>query len=319
MSRKPVLPSPADGDETREGLVVRSVGASIRVRAADGSACACIVRGRLRMQDIQTTNPVAVGDRVLFRPPADDDTGVILDVLPRKNYILRKAIAQAHKVHMLAANVDQALLVFTIDHPPTSMGFADRFLVVNEAYRIPVRIVINKIDLLTTPEQLERLALVRDTYTRIGYEVHALSATDPAYRPQVGALLHDKVSFIGGHSGTGKSALVNLIDPALDLRTGDISAYSGKGKHTTTYAEMHTLAGGGFLIDSPGIKELGIAGFGAAELSHYFPEMLARLPDCRFNDCTHRNEPGCVVRAALDAGEIAPSRYKSYLSMLAEV
>ncbi|MEO0469918.1 MAG: ribosome small subunit-dependent GTPase A [Bacteroidota bacterium] len=302
-----------------EGRVIRSVGSSIRVQTETGEQYDCVVRGKFRIKDLKTTNPVAVGDQVQFRLPAEGGPGVITDILPRKNYILRKAIGHAHKVHILCANVDQAILTFTVDYPPTSTGFANRFLLVAEAYDIPAVIVINKVDQLSSPDQKARLQEIEDIYREVGYPVHTVSALDPAYRDTVNDLLRDQVSFIGGHSGAGKSTLINLVDPELDIRTGEISDYSMKGTHTTTYAEMHPLQNGGYIIDSPGIKEWGIAEFEPEELRHFFPEMRELLHACRFRDCMHQNEPGCAVKAGLENGQVHPSRYDSYIRMLEEL
>lgn len=305
----------------KDGIVTRSTGSRCTVTAIDGEVYECVVRGKFRIAGLTSTNPVAVGDKVRFQVPTDreQEPGLIREILPRENYMLRRAIMNTHKVHVLAANIDQAVLLLTLREPTTSMGFADRFLVVAEAYHIPAYIVINKIDLLDTPEEKEVLEAIHEMYASVGYPVLELSALDPTYKAQVEALLKDKVSFIGGHSGSGKSTLINLIDPDLHLKTATISTYSGKGRHTTTYSEMFSLAGGGFIIDSPGIKELGLSGFEKTELSHYFPEMRERLADCKFNDCTHLHEPGCAVLAALKAGEIAESRFMSYLSMFADI
>lgn len=312
-------PAPAPPN-AHHGTVIRSVGSSSRVKTEAGKHVECVVRGKFRIQGVNSTNPVAVGDRVAFLPPEEgSEVGVIVEVLPRKNYILRKAIAHAHKVHILAANLDQAILLFTVAHPSTSTGFANRFLVSAEAYHIPVRIVINKVDLLSSEEEQQRLREVQGIYRDIGYDVITLSALDPDHRDTVAALLRDQVSFIGGHSGAGKSTLINLIDPNLDLKTAQVSTVNQKGRHTTTYAEMHPLATGGYIIDSPGIKELGLTGFEKEELSHYFPEMRQRLADCKFTNCSHLREPGCAVKAAMEAGAIHPSRYDSYLRMLEEI
>ncbi|MEZ4772766.1 MAG: ribosome small subunit-dependent GTPase A [Bacteroidia bacterium] len=301
-----------------QGIVIRSVGSSSRVKTEDGKQYDCIIRGKFRIEGLNTTNPVAVGDEVLFSGHEEGETGVIQEILPRKNYILRKAIAHSHKVHILAANIDQAILLFTIDQPVTSTGFANRFLVVAEAYHIPAKIVINKIDLLNSPEQKERLEEITDLYSRIGYEVIHVSSRDSSYQSRAAELLTGKISFIGGHSGSGKSTFINLADPDLDIKTSEVSEYSNKGVHTTTFAEMHPLAGGGYIIDSPGIKELGITDFERTDLSHYFPEMQELMSECKFNNCTHTNEPKCAIKAAVEAGEIHASRYDSYLRMLEE-
>lgn len=306
--------------ERQPGIVIRSTGSSVRVRTQDGELVDCVVRGKFRIQGLKTTNPVAVGDRVHITPPQQEsELGVVVDIAPRKNYILRKAIGMPHKVHILCANVDQAILMFTLEQPETSLGFANRFLVTAEAYHIPAVVVFNKVDLLTQPEQQARLQEVVNLYEGIGYHTLCVNSHDEAYRETVMELLTDKLSFIGGHSGAGKSTLINLVDPELDIKTAQVSGYSQKGRHTTTYAEMHPLAGGGYIIDSPGIKELGLVSFERQDLSHYFPEMRARLMECKFNDCTHTKEPKCAIKEALEAGEIHESRYQSYLRMLEEV
>ncbi|MEM7657282.1 MAG: ribosome small subunit-dependent GTPase A [Bacteroidota bacterium] len=306
--------------EVAEGRVIRSVGSSTRVETPEGKRYDCIVRGKFRIKDLNTTNPVAVGDQVRFQVPEEvEQPGVIIELLPRKNYLLRKAISHGRKVHILAANVDQAVLVFTVDHPATSTGFANRFLVVAEGYHIPVTILFNKTDLLTNEAQQAQLQELMDLYEKIGYPVHAVNALDPAYQSKIQDIFKDQLSFIGGHSGAGKSTIINLLAPDLQLKTSDISGSTNKGRHTTTYAEMFALPEGGYLIDSPGIKELGITGFDKSDLSHYFPEMRERMADCKFSNCTHTREPKCAVKAALETGEIHPSRYDSYLRMLEEV
>ncbi len=302
-----------------QGTVIRSVGSSIRVLTAEGTQVDCIVKGKFRIQGLNTTNPVAVGDEVRFFVPNEGELGVIQTILPRRNYMLRKAISHARRVHILCANIDQAVLLFTVDHPVTSTGFANRFLLITEAYDIPALILINKIDLLASAEQKARLAEIEDIYTRAGFPVTSLSAIEPGAQATVEALLAGKRSFIGGHSGAGKSTLINLIDPQLDLKTAEISSSSNKGQHATTYAEMYPLAVGGAIIDSPGIKEFGLAGFTSHEISHFFPEMRALLPNCRFHNCLHRNEPGCAVKAGLETGAVHASRYDSYLRMLEEI
>lgn len=312
--------SAAKQEGTLKGRVIRSVGSSIRVEGENGDFFDCVVRGKFRIKDLKSTNPVAVGDEVMFVPAEEaGELSVIVELLPRKNYILRKAIGHNHKVHILAANVDQAILVFTVDYPQTSTGFANRFLLVTEAYHIPAVVVINKVDLIGNEEQKARLKEVRSIYTSIGYPVLEINSMDMDYKEKAVELFAGKTSFIGGHSGSGKSTLINLADPDLNIKTGLVSDYNKKGKHTTTYAEMHPLVQGGYVIDSPGIKELGLAGFDRYELRHYFPEMRDRMGDCKFSDCMHLNEPGCAVKAALDGGGVHPSRYDTYLRMLEEV
>ena len=230
-----------------------------------------------------------------------------------------EAISKNNHAHILCANIDQAIFLFTVKQPQTSVGFIDRLLVVAEGYHIPATIVINKTDLITTQEESERLEEVKRIYEMAGYSVLLINSLDQQYKNQIRDLLADKVSFIAGHSGSGKSTMINLVAPDLEIKTGEISTYSNKGRHTTTYAEMHPLHFGGYIIDSPGIKELGLFSFEIEELSHFFPEMKKRMIDCRFHNCSHTNEPKCAVKKALENGEIASSRYRSYLKMREDV
>lgn len=302
------------------GTVIRTTGTLSWVASADGVQYECVVRGKFRIAGLKTTNPVAVGDHVQFFLPAEEgEVGVITRILPRKNYILRRAAIHAHRAHILCANVDQALLLYTVSHPHTTSGFANRFLVIAESYHIPIHILINKVDLLTTPEEVAKKEEVKEMYEQIGYPVTEISALDEAYRPTVSELLKDKVSFLGGHSGAGKSTLVNLIDPSLDIKTAEISDYTAKGRHTTTFSQMHPLAEGGFIIDSPGIKEMGITNLEKEELAHYFPEMQRLMDQCHFNNCMHLSEPGCAVKEGLETGEVHPTRFNSYISMLTDI
>ncbi|MDP5169702.1 MAG: ribosome small subunit-dependent GTPase A [Bacteroidia bacterium] len=310
---------PSASDTLVMATVIRTVGSSHRVRTEDGRVFEAIVRGKFRIANLQTTNPVAVGDLVMTTLPEADEPGIIWELIPRKNYLLRKAIAHARRVHILAANLDQAVLIFTLKEPRTAPGFADRFLVVCEAYDIPASIFINKTDLLTTPEELALLEATCDSYRKAGYDVYPISALNEEHQQQVKSVLANKLSFIGGHSGAGKTTLVNLIDPTLDLKTGEISEYSGKGTHTTTHAEMHDLAFGGAIIDSPGIKEWGLVEMTPGELGHYFPEIRSRIGECRFQDCLHKFEPACAIRTAANEGEISISRYEGYLRLLEEI
>lgn len=303
-----------------KGQVYYSSGKQCKVRAEDGEVFSCMIRGKFRIQDIQSTNPVAVGDWVLIIPPdSGSELAMVAEVLPRSNMIARKAVTQSKKVHILCANVDLALLIFTIAQPRTSYGFADRFLTVTQAHDIPTKIVINKIDLLDTDESKEILQETVNIYENLGYEVLLLSAKDARYRGQVQDLLQGKLTFIGGHSGSGKSTLINLVDPQFELPTTEVSDFNQKGRHTTTRTEMFPLSVGGYIIDSPGIKELGLSNFDATEIRNYFPELEKLADECKFRNCMHVQEPGCAVRSALDAGHIALPRYKSYLSILADI
>lgn len=301
-----------------EALVIRTVGSSHRVRTKEGKVFDALVRGKFRIANLQTTNPVAVGDKVMVSVPEEEEKGIIYKLIPRKNYLLRKAISHGRKVHILAANLDQAILIFTLKSPRTAPGFADRFLVVCEAYDIPAVIFINKADLLDTEEDQQLLKEAKTSYEQAGYEVHVLSALDSAFQAEVTSVLKDKVSFVGGHSGAGKSTMINMIDPSLQLKTSIISESSGKGTHTTTYAEMFDLEFGGAIIDSPGIKEWGLVEMNPKEIGHYFPEIRKRMHDCRFSDCIHKNEPACAVLDSVEKGEFSARRYEGYLRLLGE-
>ncbi len=294
---------------------MRSTGSYYRVREANGTIHDCSLRGKFRLEGLRTTNPVAVGDRVVVTmvegPP------VITAILPRDNYILRRATKLSSQSQMLCANVDQAVIVVTIERPFTPLGFVDRFLVMCEAYHVPAVVVLNKIDLLKqNEERWEHMLDYEFIYKRIGYPTYMINATDTAHAEVAQALFHNKTTFIAGVSGSGKSTLANLVDPTLTLRVGEISEHSEKGKHTTTYAEMHTLTHGGYIIDAPGFREFEIVGISRQELSGYFPEMRALINQCRFNNCSHTNEPECAIKQALDEDKISPTRYHTYLGML---
>jgi ribosome biogenesis GTPase len=296
------------------GLVIKSTGSWYQVQDEHGNSYDCRIQGKFRIKGIKTTNPIAVGDWVNFELEADQNTGVITVLEPRRNYIIRKSVNLSKQTQIIGANLDQAILVVTLASPPTSMGFIDRFLVTAEAYGIPAILVFNKLDLFSE-EGLEILEEYKAVYENIGYPCYQVSAMEGTNIDHIIALLKDKVTLVSGHSGVGKSTLINSIVPDAALRTGLISDWSDKGKHTTTFAEMIDLPFGGKLIDTPGIRELGIVDIEKKELSHFFPEMRAFLNKCRFNNCVHINEPGCVVLDAVENGEIEPSRYESYISM----
>jgi ribosome biogenesis GTPase len=242
----------------------------------------------------------------------------IIDILDRTNYVLRKAVNLSKRAHILCANIDQAVIVFSIEHPVTTLGYVDRLLVTCEAYHIKPIVLFNKIDLLGVEGQ-ERLKDYHQLYGGLGYEIHAISAKDGQYAPEIVEMLRDKVSFLVGRSGAGKSATVNLVAPGLALKVGEVSDFSGRGTHTTTFAEMFELPFGGQIIDSPGFREMQLFDFAQAELGYWFPEMRAHLNACRFSNCLHMNEPGCAVKVAVAEGSIAESRYHTYLGMMAEV
>lgn len=297
-----------------QGLITKSTGSWYQVQTPDGQRLDCRIKGKFRMKGITTTNPVAVGDIVDFEMEPDSENGVITNLHQRKNYIIRKAINLSKQAQVIAANLDQALLVVTLASPRTSLGFIDRFLVTAEAYDIPARLIFNKLDLFSD-EGLEILADYKSIYENIGYPCFEVSALDGTNIDQVQELLKDKVTLFSGHSGVGKSSLINSLLPSLDLRTHMVSEWSDKGMHTTTFAEMFELPQGGFIIDTPGIRELGVIDIEKQELGHFFPEMRERMNECRFNNCRHINEPGCAVLEALENGEIELSRYESYLSI----
>ena len=297
-----------------QGLITKSTGSWYQVQLPDGKRIDCRIKGIFRTKGITTTNPLAVGDVVDIEMEPDQETGVIIKLHPRKNYIIRKSINLSKQGQIIAANLDQALLVVTLASPRTSLGFIDRFLVTAEAYGIPAKLVFNKLDLFSD-EGLEILAGYKAVYEKVGYPCFEVSALEGVNIGEVQASLKDKVSLFSGHSGVGKSSLINALLPDLDLRTNQVSDWSDKGMHTTTFAEMFELPQGGFIIDTPGIRELGVIDIEKQELSHFFPEMRERMHDCRFNNCRHINEPGCAVLDALEAGEIEVSRYESYLSI----
>jgi len=297
-----------------QGLITKSTGSWYQVQTPDGQKIDCRIKGKFRIKGITTTNPIAVGDIVDFEMEPDREDGVITNLQQRKNYIIRKAINLSKQAQIIAANLDQAILVVTLASPRTSLGFIDRFLVTAEAYDIPARLVFNKLDLFSD-EGLEVLADYKAIYEDIGYPCFEVSAIEGTNISQVQDLLKDKVTLFSGHSGVGKSSLINALLPQLELRTNMVSDWSDKGMHTTTFAEMFELPQGGFIIDTPGIRELGVIDIEKQELGHFFPEMRERMHDCRFNNCRHINEPGCAVLEALEEGEITLSRYESYLSI----
>lgn len=297
------------------GLVIKSTGSWYTVRTADGDDINCKVKGNFRLKGIRTTNPVAVGDDVTISVNPDG-TAYITAVTPRKNYIIRRASNLSKESHIIAANLDRAFLVVTLAHPATSTTFIDRFLATAEAYRVPVTIVINKVDLLESADDRDLLEAVRYLYDSIGYDVIEVSAKTGEGMDELKSRMAGKISLLSGNSGVGKSTIINAVLPDLKVRTAAISDMHDTGMHTTTFSEAFELPEGGWLIDTPGIKGFGTIDFDKYEIAHFFPEIFEVSRECRYGDCTHTREPGCSVLKALEDHRIAQSRYASYLSIL---
>ena len=292
-----------------KGIVTKSTGSWYTVKRDDDSCIRCRLKGRLRTENIKSTSPVVVGDRVLL------DGDMIRDIEPRKNYLIRKSTKLSKQSHILAANINMAFLVVTFRLPETPVEFIDRFLVSAEAYRIPVCLVFNKIDLYSSKELLQ-LKQFEDIYRTIGYQTIRTSVTEPAGIDELRQMFAGKVSVVAGLSGVGKSSLMNAVDPNLQVRVGDMSNYHRSGKHTTTFAEMYNLQGGGYIIDTPGIRGFGLIHVEKEELYHFFPEIFKMSAGCVFHNCLHINEPGCAVIKAVETGKISEFRYCSYQSMM---
>lgn len=296
------------------GILIKSTGSRYLVRLENSEVIDCVLKGKIRLDGRKTTNPVAVGDKVDVECDENGDY-VISNIHPRKNYIIRKSINLSKQAQILASNLDQAMLVVTLVAPRTSLGFIDRFLITAEAYSIPAILVFNKSDLLD--EELMALQQeIIDIYQKIGYRCEIVSGLKKENLDTIKELLKNKTTLISGHSGVGKSTLINAIEPNLDLKTGDISSVHLKGMHTTTFAELHPLSFGGFIIDTPGIKELGLVEMKKEEVGHYFPEIREVMNQCKFNNCLHVNEPKCAVKEAVEKGDISEERYHSYLGIL---
>ena len=296
------------------GKVIKSTGSWYIVMDSEGNKYECRIKGKFRMKGLRTTNPIAVGDKVDFHLEPDQPTALITHLHERQNYIIRKSINQSHEAQILSANMDQALLLITLVQPRTSLGFIDRYLVSAEAFHIPTVLIFNKFDLYSH-ENLADVREIENIYSQIGYLVLEVSVRSDTGLNELKNQLAGKTSLISGHSGVGKSTLINYLVPGLGIKTADISDFSEKGTHTTTFAEMFELPMGGSIIDTPGIRELGVIGIEKETLSHYFPEMKAKINLCRFHNCQHIHEPGCAIISAVDIGEIEASRYDSYRSM----
>ncbi len=305
----------------KTGIVIRSTGSWFTVRDDDGIKYECRIRGNLRIKGLKTTNPVAVGDRVDFQYLEKEShnqqtkIGTIHSIHERKNYIIRRSQNLSHQAHIIASNIDQAFLIATISYPVTTTTFIDRFLASAEAYRIPVVLVFNKTDRYH-PQQQQTLAEVTSLYASIGYPTLHTSAISNEGIDELREMMKGKISVFNGHSGVGKSTLINILQPGLQLRTCEISDSHEKGKHTTTFSELFELDFGGYIIDTPGIKAFGMLEMEPWEISHYFREFFIISSDCQFNNCSHTHEPGCAVKKAVEKGEIALSRYVSYLGLL---
>jgi ribosome biogenesis GTPase len=298
-----------------KGRVISSTGAHYIVELLDGEQVRSLIAGKFRQKGIRSTNPVAVGDWVMIEKTSGD--GIIKEIEKRKNYIARKSVNLSKQSHILASNLDQAILVATIKQPITFPTFIDRYCVAAEAFHIPVVLVFNKADLLDDEER-EILESFVDVYRQIGYKTLITSVETGEGIEEMKNTLMGKVSLVSGHSGVGKSSLINEINPGFDLRVGSISEFHGTGKHTTTNAEMHQIAENTYIVDTPGIRGFGIVDIDKEELAGYFPEMRAKLPECKYYNCLHLKEPGCAVKEAVEEGFIAETRYKSYVNMYEE-
>ncbi len=299
------------------GIVYKSTGSWYTVKTLNGKVCECRIKGKFRLKEIKSTNPIAVGDYVDFELETKNNnvTGVIHNIRERKNYIVRKSVKLSKQTHIIAANIDQVFLLITINNPPTFTSFIDRFLVTAEAYSIKTVLLFNKIDTYDDDTLLE-VKYLAALYKKIGYDCIGVSAKTGKNIDKVKQLMKDKVSMFAGHSGVGKSTLINTIEPNLDLKTKEISSQHSQGQHTTTFAEMFELSFGAKIIDTPGIKGFGVVDMDKEEVGDYFPEFFKLKQDCKFYNCLHVKEPKCAVKRALENEEVAYSRYKSYLQIL---
>lgn len=295
------------------GLVLKSTGSRYLVKAGN-RIYDCVLKGKLRLDLRKSTNPVAVGDKVDIEEDDGGETAISF-IHPRRNYIIRKSVNLSKQVQILASNLDQAILLASLIHPRTSLGFIDRFLVTAEAYRIPALIIFNKCDLLN--KELKKIQEeIIEIYQKAGYTCYTVSSLDANSVKALESVFKDKVTLMAGHSGVGKSSFINALQPGLNLKTGELSNAHNKGTHTTTFAELHDLDIVGYIIDTPGIKELGLVEMKREEIGHYFPEIRNRMQGCKFNNCLHMNEPKCAILEAVENGEISEERYRSYLGIL---
>jgi len=298
-----------------KGIVLKSTGSRYRVLYGDGKIIDCSIKGKLRIKEFRTTNPVAVGDNILFEIEKKTNSGIITEVLDRRNWILRKASNLSRHSQIIAANIDQVFLMITIILPETPVEFIDRFLITAEAYRVPAKIIINKTDLYGENE-VAKMEYLEALYKKIGYECIRLSLKEETNMDVLKQMMQGKTSLISGNSGVGKTTLLNAFNPLLKLKTAEISNYHKQGKHITTFPEMHKMPFDGYVIDTPGIRGFGVVDMERNEIYHFFREIFTISKECRFNNCLHLDEPGCAVRDAVEKGEIAFLRYKSYLNIM---
>jgi len=299
-----------------QGVVYKSTGSWYTVKNQAGHIYNARIKGIFKIDEITSTNPIAVGDKVKMELENEiENTATITEILSRKNYVNRQSPRQKHQHHIIAANLDQSILFATLKEPRTSQGFIDRFLVACEMFHVPAAVVFNKADLYRKKEE-QRYEELKQMYEQIGYKTFLVSVEKQTGIEEVKELLTSKISLLSGHSGVGKSSFINIIYPELSLKTQDVSGWSGKGLHTTTFAEMYDLPFGGKIIDTPGMREFGLVDLSKQELSHYFPEMRERINDCQFNNCLHINEPGCAIKKAVENEEINIDRYVSYCNIL---
>jgi len=296
-----------------EGVVTKSTGSRYQVKSG-GEIFDCVLKGKIRLEGRKTTNPIAVGDIVDFDLETTGEAA-IKKIHPRRNYIIRKSINLSKQAQILASNLEQTVLIATLVSPRTSLGFIDRFLITAEAYRIPAKLIFNKCDLLNE-DLLAIQKQIIDLYKKIGYPCYEVSSYNQKQIEELRSIFKDQTTLIAGHSGVGKSTFINALQPGLNLKTGEISSAHAKGMHTTTFAELHPLSFGGSIIDSPGIKELGLVEMKKEEVGHYFPEIRERMNACKFNNCLHVNEPKCAILTAVENDEISEERYSSYLGIL---
>ncbi len=301
--------------QLEKGVVLKSTGSRYKVLNGEGIIINCSIKGKLRIKEFRTTNPIAVGDNILFEIDRKTNSGIITEVLDRKNWILRKATNLSKHSQIIAANIDQVFLMITIILPETQIEFIDRFLISAEAYRVPAKIIINKTDLYGE-EESSKMEYLSSMYNKIGYECIRLSLKEHTNLEVLKDLMKGKISLISGNSGVGKTTLLNAFNPLLNLKTAEISDYHKQGKHITTFPEMHQMPFGGFVIDTPGIRGFGVVDMERNEIYHFFREIFRKSKECRFNNCLHLDEPGCAVRTAVENGEIDFLRYRSYLNIM---